>query len=84
MSVVHQENRRRFVVQGEDDEAVLEYVFPEKDRVDFVRTFVPESLRGKGLAGQLADAGLAWAREKGLRIEASCSYMRKRLESEGG
>ncbi|MCB1635633.1 MAG: N-acetyltransferase, partial [Xanthomonadales bacterium] len=32
-------------------------------------------LRGQGLAAQLVAAGVAYARERGLQIRASCSYV---------
>ena len=42
-------------------------------------TFVPESLRGQGIAEKLVRTGLAWAREQGYQIEASCWYVRRFL-----
>jgi predicted GNAT family acetyltransferase len=48
-------------------------------------TEVPEALGGRGLAGTLVAATLAWAREQGLKVQPSCSYaagyMAKRPET---
>lgn len=37
-------------------------------------TEVDVALRGRGVARQLLDAAVAWARSNGIRISASCSY----------
>lgn len=55
----------------------------ERDQgvIAFVHTFVPEGLRGQGLATQLIEAGLAIARREGLVVIPRCSafadYMRR-------
>ncbi len=38
-------------------------------------TEVPPSLQGRGVAAELVAAALAWAREQGLRVRPSCSYV---------
>jgi predicted GNAT family acetyltransferase len=38
-------------------------------------TFVPEDMRGLGIAGRLVDALIADARDQGFRIEPRCSYV---------
>jgi len=48
--------------------------------VDFYTTFVPDSLRGQGVAAQLVESGFAWADEQGLEIKSSCWYAAKKLE----
>lgn len=78
MEIRHEPDQDRFTLTEDDKEAVLEYRLDE-DTVDFHRTFVPEELRGRGLARHLVDRGFAWADEKGLRITASCSYANKHL-----
>lgn len=49
-------------------------------KVVFTHTFVPEALRGRGAAAVLVRAGLDWAAEQGLRVQASCSYVARYLE----
>ena len=71
----HQPERQRFVVQSGDDEAVLEYRLLQNDGIDFTRTFVPEALRGQGVAEKLVRTGLGWAREQGYEIQAGCRYV---------
>ena len=38
-------------------------------------TEVPPALQGQGLAAPLVAAALAWAREQGLRVRPTCSYV---------
>jgi uncharacterized protein len=49
--------------------------------ITFTHTRVPETLRGKGIANELAKVALAAARERGLLVIPKCtffaSYMRR-------
>ena len=38
-------------------------------------TEVPPALQGQGLAGELVQAALDWARAQGLRVRPTCSYV---------
>ena len=38
-------------------------------------TEVPVALQGRGVAAALVQAALAWAREQGLQVRPSCSYV---------
>lgn len=53
--------------------------------IEFVRTFVPESLRGQGIAGRLVQEGLAYAEAHDLKIRPTCkafeAYVRKNPET---
>ena len=69
-------NRFEAVVNGQI--AVLEYE-RRPDKFVFLHTEVPESLRGQGIASQLAKAGLETARAEGLPIEARCPFVRAYL-----
>ena len=44
---------------------------------DIDHTFVDQSLRGQGVAGQLLDAAVRQIRMEGLRAKATCSYAAK-------
>jgi len=39
-------------------------------------TAVHPALEGRGIAAQLVQTALRWAREQGLRVNPSCSYVR--------
>ena len=55
------------------------YGRPLELMIDFTHTYVPFALRGQGLAERLVEVGLAWAKEQGYQIEASCWYVKKFL-----
>src|SRR5580698_7733019 len=54
--------------------------------ITFTHTRVPESLRGKGIANELAKVALAAARERSLQVVPKCtffaSYMRRHPETQ--
>jgi hypothetical protein len=80
--VEHQADNSRFVLNKDDKECILEYKLigtadTDNQRIDFSSTYVPFALRGQGLAEQLVKVGLAWAKEQGYQIEASCWYVKK-------
>jgi predicted GNAT family acetyltransferase len=47
----------------------------EGDRAVFDHTFVPEGLRGRGIAGALVRTALAEARKQGWKVVPTCSYV---------
>jgi len=79
LRIDHQSEHFRFVALVECQEARLEYQLLPRGGIDFTYTFVPETLRGHGIAEKLVRTGLAWAREQGYSIEASCWYVRRFL-----
>ena len=80
MNVEHQPGKQRFVVLSDGMESVLEYRVLPRNGIDFSRTFVPEELRGQGIAEKLVRTGTAWAREEGYTLQASCWYVKRFLE----
>ena len=79
IAVEHQIDKQRFIIPVDGHEAMLEYQLSGKD-IDFSRTFVPNELRGKGLAERLVRHGLKWAKCHDLAIQASCWYVQKFLK----
>jgi predicted GNAT family acetyltransferase len=78
--ITHQPALRRFVSRFADEEAVLEYRLLPDNGIDFTRTFVPEALRGKGIAEKLVRTGLAWACAQEYEIQAGCWYVTRFLK----
>ena len=59
-------------VQGN---TIAEVTYEVADGVaDINHTFVDDSLRGQGIAGQLIQAAADVLRKQGLKIKTSCSY----------
>lgn len=77
--IEHQPERHRFVFAKDGHESVLEYKL-DGSNVNFIRTFVPDVFRGQGIAKQLVDKGLAWAKGEQYQIEADCWYVAKFLD----
>ena len=80
IAIEHQQDKQRFIIPFEGYEAVLEYQVSGKN-IDFNRTFVPNELRGKGLAERLVRHGLKWAKTQDFTIQASCWYVQKFLKN---
>jgi predicted GNAT family acetyltransferase len=80
VSVTHEPEQQRFVSALEGQESVLEYALLPDHGIDFTRTFVPESLRGQGIAEKLVRTGIGWAREQGYVMTASCWYVSRILK----
>ena len=74
VDVRHDESQSRFVAEIDGLLAHADYTI-EADRMVFTHTFVPPGLRGRGIAEHLVRAGLAHARDHGLRIVPVCSYV---------
>jgi predicted GNAT family acetyltransferase len=77
---IHQPEQHRFVAQLDGQKAELDYRLLPDNGIDFTRTFVPEALRGRGIAEKLVRTGLAWAREQGYEIQAGCWYVTRFLK----
>lgn len=79
--IQHDHNLHRFTLPTDGADAVLEYHLFQRENgaraVDFTRTWVPPTARGKGLAERLVREGLRWAKSDGLSVQASCWYVAK-------
>lgn len=72
--IVWNEGRHRF--ETEDHEAFIEYKMKNDGKVmDLVRTFVPPSKAGLGLASHLCVAAFEHASEHSFSIIPTCSYV---------
>ncbi|GAA4496509.1 hypothetical protein GCM10023172_09950 [Hymenobacter ginsengisoli] len=75
MTVQHDTANQEFIIGPADQQAELAYSLPAAGVIDFVHTYVPESQRGQGVADELAQAGLAYARQQHLKVRTSCEFM---------
>ena len=75
MPVQHDPERSRFFVALADGDAELIYAPFSEDVLDLQHTEVPPSGQGHGVGDALVRAALAYAREQGLRVIATCPYV---------
>jgi predicted GNAT family acetyltransferase len=80
INVVNNSEASRFEAQVGNLLAVAEYLL-DPVAITFTHTRVPAELGGRGIATRLIEAGLDFARERGLEVIPLCSfvaaYMRK-------
>ena len=74
-----QYEKDRIFVTGDDGRVIAEVNFPEAREgvVDINRTFVDDSLRGQGVAGQLVTAVCSSLEKDGRKAIPTCSYAAK-------
>lgn len=77
--VVNNEAARQFEVTVDGHVAFLRYA-TSSGRIELIHTEVPPTLGGRGLGGTLAKAALDYARQAGLKVVATCPFVRKYLE----
>lgn len=77
MTITHGEDRHMFVAYDEDGAQMgeIEYRFGGNKDYYATHTLVEEAHEGKGIAGQLLDAMVAWAEENGYKIVPICPYV---------
>ncbi len=76
--VIHEKNRFFKKVDGLDCE--LEYFLYNNDTIEFYHTYVPEPLRGRGLAGEIIQEGLDYALANNYKVIPSCSAVKKFMD----
>ncbi len=75
MEIQHDITNQRFFILLEGKEAYLQYLIADKNVLNYYKTYVPNELRGKGIAGKIVEAALNYARENNLKIIPTCSYV---------
>lgn len=79
MRFVHQPAAKRFECILENGTAYLTYN-KTQDYYELLSVYVPDSLRGQGIAGQLVQAVLEELKSQNIQIKATCSYVVSYLE----
>ncbi len=59
--------------------AEITYAPAGEGKINANHTYVSEELRGGGVAGQLLDALVTYARENNLKIIPTCSYVKAKF-----
>lgn len=73
LDVVDNHIKCRFEVHLGGEVAFADYRL-EGDSIVFPHTIVPDAFAGKGVGGTLVKHGLAYARERSLKVKPTCSF----------
>jgi hypothetical protein len=69
----------RFEIERDGDVAYLEYSLAGKV-LELIHTEVPERMRGTGVASELIESALQWAREHQVKVDVICPFVAEYLE----
>ena len=72
--VVMNEARQRFEAKLGEATAFTEYRLKDGTMI-LPHTVVPDAFEGRGVGGELAKAALSYAREEGLEVVPTCSFI---------
>ena len=81
MEIRHIANEGFFIFGENGDELAKLTYRKEGEKLFFESTVVSPELRGQGIAGELFEAGVKYARENNYKIVPVCSYIVKKFES---
>lgn len=79
-SVIHDINNHQFKIESENGCAYLAYTQVDTKVMDIYSTYVPEALRGKNIAADLAAAAVDFAKQNNLTIIPTCSYVERYMQ----
>ena len=74
-AIRHESEARRFAIDVVGAVAFLSYRELPNRTLDFDHTFVPPAARGRGIASQLTDHALRFARDAGHTVIPSCPFV---------
>ncbi len=74
VNIQHNQNQQRFDTQIENLLCAIDYELEGKN-LSLTHVGVPKPLEGRGIAGQLTQAALDWARAENYRVIPVCPYV---------
>lgn len=82
MPIIHQQDTTQFIYLTDENIQAgrLAYRYLSEQKIDVYTTRVADEFQGKGIAGELYHALIAFAQAENLKIKPSCSYIEKRME----
>ncbi len=79
VNVIHNPSEKRFEYRAGNDLAVCDYEVAG-DVWQFHHTFVPDSMRGLGVAARLVETALRYVDEKRGKVVPKCSYVESYIQ----
>jgi predicted GNAT family acetyltransferase len=77
---VRNEEGTKYYTTIDGREAAVGYFKLDDETLDFHHTYVPEELRGQGVAEKLVRHALDDAKRQGFRVIPSCPYVKRFVE----
>ncbi|MCH7826718.1 MAG: N-acetyltransferase [Bacteroidetes bacterium] len=75
MEIINDKSNNVFISKVDGKEAYLRYVIRGEDLIDFIYTYTPPELRGKGLAEKIVKIGFEYAKKNNLKVIPTCPYI---------
>ncbi len=75
VNVLHDKENQKFYAVINGKEAHLIYMILPDNVINFHHTYVPNELRGQGIAAKVVKAGLEYAKGNNFKVIPSCSYV---------
>jgi len=82
LTIHHDRAGHQFETTVDGHRAYLAYMDLGKQTLDIYRTFVPDALRGRGIAAVLARHALEYAEREGYTVIPSCTYVERYMEQQ--
>lgn len=83
VNIVHDTSAHYFKVEIDNHCAYLVYANIDDKTIDLYRTFVPDSMRGMGIAAKLTQSALDYAEQQDFKVIPTCSYVEKYMQKNG-
>jgi len=74
-NIKHDAKNQKFFTLIGGKECALKYNKVNDTLLDFKLMFVPQNLRGQGLASRITEFGIMFAKKNGMKIKTTCSYV---------
>lgn len=75
LTIRHDTERRQLIASVDGHDCLLEYEVLANGDLDFVHTYTPSALRGRGIAGRIVAAGFELAKSRGVRVVPTCPFV---------
>ncbi len=79
--IIHKEDLRRFITVEDGITGYIEYELFEGE-MDLTHTIVPKAIGGRGIAADLVKFALEYAKERGLKVKPTCSYVKAYMDKQ--
>ena len=77
--IEHIEDLRRFITVENGFTAHIDYEF-YNEGIDLTHTIVPKEIAGSGIAAELVEYAIEFARRQNLKVRPTCSYVKAYMD----